>query len=306
MERNDSSLDESLNIGNNNFNSPTSDKNPFSKRSNLNTIYDDIDIDKYLPLVEAELKKWNYSLDNRAYVDVIVGILDKLVEPQKFNKTIFFHILDYADINRDSPILLLDFFRSFFTVYESMKRNRELFALQMNRNTEKIEVLKNAVKMNQNREVILENGLTNNSVVKIKNLTNLPLDNPNLDHKFVFKFGEFTKSLLLQSPEKKVTFSVNSLDILEQPVRLFLEQNGSQIYIDKVNVRDTLDTHSLIEFSHNGVSYKLNLIWINSKVNHYNKKITQLEQNIDDLKENINVLNNCIIHIEGNNLVYLN
>lgn len=73
-------------------------------------IYDDVDIDKYMSIVEVELKKLGYSLENRAFIANIINILDKLIDPKKFNKTIFFHILDFANLNRDSPILILDFF----------------------------------------------------------------------------------------------------------------------------------------------------------------------------------------------------
>lgn len=278
---------------------------PKSKRNSGIIIYDDVDVDKYMAPVEEELKKLGYSIESRAFIDKIINILDKLIQPGKFSKTIFFHILDYANLNRDSHILLYDFFRSFFTVYESMKKNRDSFVNEISKDTQRMDILKSKIIKWQKEEKVLESGLTNNSKIKIHAQVinaeqNADFDNNNAyPLKINFKIDHHHESLDLNSLNRKLSFKVDSMQLIDHPLRFYLKQEGSEIYIDKINPKDILDNPFVYKFSHQGMSFELKFLWMNSKINFYNKEITRLESKIEDDKENIQTLNNCIIHIEG-------
>jgi hypothetical protein len=297
-----SSNAKSIDVANNQFNS----HNPL--RNNVLNLYDDVDIDKYMSIVETELKSLGYSLDNRAFISNIITILDKLIEPKKFNKTIFFHILDYANLNPDSLILLLDFFRSFFVVYESMKKNKTEIVLQINKFQEELNEFRNKLFEIQKEEKILENGLTNNSVLKITavniNIDYLSQKNPQMENslKLKFVFGNLSQEIDSSTLNRKISFNINSLSQLDEILRVFLIINGNELFVDKVNLRDILDTPSIRKYVHDNVQFELNMIWINSKINYYNKEITILEGSIDECKESHDVLINSIIYIEGKRL----
>lgn len=312
---------EKFGTGNNeSFNKSRYSSNSFTFPTRNNTssnmmIYDDIDIDKYMSIVEVELKKLGYSLENRAFIANIINILDKLIDPKKFNKTIFFHILDFANLNRDSPILILDFFRSFFTVYESMKKNREKFAEEILNSTGKIQTTKNKILKFQTEEKVLENGLTNYSSVKIQlliskvetfALNNAPVNNTKPTLYIKFKVGAQIKNIDINSLKRKTSFNVDSMDFIENPLKIYMEVNGREHYIEKINIRDILDQEYFYKFSHQGMTFDLGFLWINSRVNYYNKLVTRLEARIEENKENINVLNNCISHIEETFKKYFN
>ncbi len=106
------------------------------KNSKIHDI--DIDIENCMKNVNKELGLLGYSLESRVYIANIINIMDKLASPMKFNKTLFFHILEYANIDKENNILLNEFFQSFFTVYESMKRNRKLLSDEIKEDQEKL------------------------------------------------------------------------------------------------------------------------------------------------------------------------
>jgi hypothetical protein len=306
MDKFGSSYDDSINRSTNSFSFPTRNRSHNNSKSMM--IYDDVDIDKYMLLVEGELKKLGYSLENRAFIANIINILDKLIEPKKFNKTIFFHILDFASLNRDSPILILDFFRSFFTVYESMKKNREKFAEEILNANGKIQTTKNKILKFQKDEKVLENGLTNYSNIKIQLLVSkvetYSNNNANLANaarptiNIKFKIGNDSQTIDINSLKRKANFIVESMDLIENPLKIFLVLNGKEYYIEKINIRSILDEEFFFKFSHQGMTFDLGFLWINSRVNYYNKLMARSESKIEENKENINVLNNCISHIE--------
>jgi hypothetical protein len=270
-------------------------------------IYEDVDIDKYMNLVEVELKKQELSLENRAFIANIITILDKLIAPEKFNKTIFFHILDFAKLNRDSPILILDFFKSFFTAYESMKKNRERFAQMIIADSQSKENYRNKYFKLQREEKLLQNGLTSNSYIKVK-LLNVTIDQNDFinyknhkGHKFLlrFKYGDEAQNLSTDILNKIIKFKLTSLEQIEAPLRIFLDYDGVEIYVGKINIRDCLESQMTYKFSHQAIIFEISFIWINSKVNYYNKLTTEYESKIEEKKENVHILNNCITHIEG-------
>jgi hypothetical protein len=286
--------------------------NPYNtyahQRNSQINMLENTDTDKYMSIVETELKALGYTLDNRAFIANIITILDKLIEPRKFNKTIFFHILDYANLNHDSLILLLDFFRSFFNVYESMKKNKSEVVLEINKNLEELNEYRKKLITIQREETILENGLTNNSVLKITAL------NINIDYqsarssgtsiaenslKLKFIFGNFTQEIDSSALNRKISFNVNSLSQLEDLLRIFLIVKDKEIFVEKISLRDILDIPANRQFTYENVNFELNMIWINSKINFYNKEIARLETQIADSKESVDVLNNSITYIEG-------
>lgn len=98
--RNDLSGSHSANLQNKTIESQKLNNNSTSK---LAMAYEDVDIDKYMHLVKEELNNIGYTLDKRAFIQNIINILDKLISPNKFNKMIFFHILDYGNLPRIFP-----------------------------------------------------------------------------------------------------------------------------------------------------------------------------------------------------------
>jgi len=278
------------------------------RSSQLNAL-ENADTDNYMSIVETELKALGYTLDNRAFIANIITILDKLIEPKKFNKTIFFHILDYANLNHDSLILLLDFFKSFFAVYESMKKNKTEIVLDINKNLEELNEYRNKMITLQKEETILENGLTNNSAIKITVL-NINIDYqsakssivsiPENSLKLKFTFGNLTQEIDSSELNRKISFNVNSLSQLEDLIRVFLIINDKEIFVEKISLRDILDTPANRQYNYENINFELNMIWINSKINFYNKEIARLETHIADSKESVDVLNNSITYIEGN------
>lgn len=50
-----------------------------SKKNSQQQLHDNVDIDKYMSLVEEELKKINYSLSQRTFIENIINILDRLI-----------------------------------------------------------------------------------------------------------------------------------------------------------------------------------------------------------------------------------
>jgi hypothetical protein len=50
-----------------------------SKAQTKKTMQDDVEIDKYMSLVETELKKIGHSLNQGTFMENIINILDKLI-----------------------------------------------------------------------------------------------------------------------------------------------------------------------------------------------------------------------------------
>jgi hypothetical protein len=274
-------------------------------RTIQNILNEDPEVDKYMSIVETELKALGYTLDNRAFISNIITILDKLVEPKKFNKTIFFHILEYANLNQDSLILLLDFFRSFFNVYESMKKNKSEIVIEITKCQEELNVFRTKMITLQKEEKILENGLTSNSLLKItaKNITidYLAGKNNQLENsiKLKFYYDDYEQEIDSSTLNRKVTFNINSFNQLNENLRIFLVIGQKEIFVEKISPRDILDTPLHKKYDYENIQFELIMIWINSKINYYNKQIAELETKIAENKESVDVLNNSIMHIEG-------
>lgn len=270
--------------------------------NNKNIFYDEVDIDKYMDLVKEELKKIGYSLDKRAFIQNIITILDKLITPNKFNKMIFFHILDFASLPRDSPILLLDFFRSFFTVYESMKINRGKLGQEIMQCTTKMEERNIKKKAQIPKEQVFENGLTNNSKIRIYFNPNDSDVNENLKFKFTLINSDRTSNSFHSEINLSNNFYKSKMKI-EDPeqkllISIFDSNNQTEIQLDEFSIRDVLDHKSIKNYCYRNLNFNFTFIWVNSKIIYYNKEISSLEEQISQSKEAINVLNNSIFHIE--------
>jgi hypothetical protein len=283
-------------------------------KNNSIVIFDDVDVDRYMSSVESELKKFDCSLDKRAFIENIVNILDKLIQPKKFNKTIFFHILNFANLNTDSPILLLDFFRSFFTVYESMKKNREMFREQVLQTNTEIDKARADYLKFKSDEVILENGLTNLSSLEIKQIDNktkqneknklgVNIPNGNLGNrgKVIFKYGNFSQTFFMNN-SKIIEFKVTNPS--ERSVKIFLVQDDKESYIDSVNINDCMNNRIKYNFTQDREYYEFEFLWMESKVTYTNKRILELEEKVEENKHNITLLTNCINHIEGKKNIF--
>ena len=152
-----------------------------------------------------------------------------------------------------------------------------------------------------------QDGLTNNSSIRVK-LINLVVDqNDFLNYKnhkghvikLKFKFGEEAQDLEIDYINKKTRFKLNSMEQIEQPIRIFLDYDGTEIYVGKINVRDTLDQQLSYKFSHQAMIFEVGFLWINSRVQYYNRQSAVFDAKVEDNKENVHILNNCITHIEG-------
>jgi hypothetical protein len=266
------------------------------------------EIDSYYSKINDQLKLFGYSLESRGSIQTVADILDRLSQSNKFNKTIFFHILEFAAIDPDSNILLSDFFRSFFNAYESMKSNRDRISEQLIHNSQIKEVNNNKKLQIQNTETIFENGLTNNSIIKIS-ILNLEFINdndkiPNIKD-IILEFTIFNKSQMISMEQeaRKTDFAINSLNSIDKPLRIFLNHEGNSIFVEKFNIRDLLETPYIYKLVYQGVSCEIKLLWINSKVNYYNKKMISLDEKIAEDNENMIILNNCIYQIEGKKFI---
>ena len=67
-----------------------------------------IDVDYYLSYISSVLEKNSYSLNSRMFMDNLINILDSLNKIDKFNRSIFTHIMEFGHHQRDSIILLYD------------------------------------------------------------------------------------------------------------------------------------------------------------------------------------------------------
>jgi hypothetical protein len=160
--------------------------------------------------------------------------------------------------------------------------------------------LKNKILKIQTEEKVMENGLTNNSKIKIRQISS-DTDNTSYEGNIniKFKFGDKTEVMNCVANNNKINFKLDSLDMLESSLKVFILQGTNEIYIDKVKVRDILDRKFYLKFTHQSKAFNISFIWINSKIIYYNKEVTVLDNKILEDKESINVLNNSIQHIEG-------
>lgn len=79
----------------------------------------------------------------------------------------FEHIVEFGNFTADKPILLRDFFKVFFVVYETMKLNRIELSRDCRTIRDSADLVKEKLNKHYKTEKVFENGLTNNSKLKI-------------------------------------------------------------------------------------------------------------------------------------------
>jgi len=187
-----------------------------------------------------------------------------------------------------------------------MKRNRERLLQEISIYTSKKENILNKKLKMQKDEIVLSNGLTNNSVLKIHTMIveeNIEPDIKLEDLRLEFKIGSLSNSPV--GLNQKIIMRIDSSQLIESPFRIFLIHNNNSIFIDRFQIRSFMEEPYSYSFTYKGINFNIILVWIISKVNYYTKKIVKQDTKIGEAHDNINILNNCISHIEGNyNFIY--
>jgi len=120
-----------------------------------------------------------------------------------FSRVIFFHIIDFSNFSRDSPILLNDFFKSFFKVYETMRINSEILNKNITFLNKKIYNLN--LKLNSLK---LDDKKFNASPDLIIKIINIVTNNKNLVDNFILTISQ--SNTKMEMPFKAInSFSVN-------------------------------------------------------------------------------------------------
>ena len=92
----------------------------------------------------------------------------------------------------------MDFFRSYFQVYESMKINRNIYAKECSNISFEIDNLKNKLILSKSHEQILETGLTNNSKLFFEIIDFKPIENAyRTDTKIIICLDDLNEELEL-------------------------------------------------------------------------------------------------------------
>lgn len=139
-------------------------------------VIEEIDIQNYLNGIKSDLQKVKLDLDSRILIDKLAEALDELCSQNKnsnsssFNRIMLQHVLDFKNLNReaDVPILVSEFFNSYFLCYESMRKNKEMHGKNCLSLTEKISSYKVEVNKEKETETLFDNGQTSNSKLKIE------------------------------------------------------------------------------------------------------------------------------------------
>ena len=119
-----------------------------------------------MKMVDDELIKNGHRLSDSLFISQLSALVDTL-SSNNFNKTLFNHILDFSNLDITKPIKLLDFFRGFFSVYETMKNNCTGKQNENLRLKGKKESLQEKIPSIIKEEKIEANGLSTLSCLKI-------------------------------------------------------------------------------------------------------------------------------------------
>ena len=270
---------------------PQNQTDPSNAPSTLNS-------HKYLNLIENEITKHGHSLNDSLFISSIIQLLDQLSSTETFNKTLFTHILSFANFDTDKPIKLSDFFKAYFTVYENMKANRDKSALE-NINTQKqIEQLNTQLINVKSNEIVNNDGITSNSSVQVIFKTLKQNDNNTESTKIksiYIKVGVSDKIVFdINVAYSKKAISIPSINMLEYPIEVYVLTQTQEKLIEKINIKNLLET----PIKRNYTYFEMNFIWINSMVSFIEKKIALFNKDIQVNKDNITVLNTGINHLE--------
>ncbi len=303
---NNNNINNNNNNNNNNKNNDNVNKNPFNNYINnsnnnilnsLNQSNNTPESESYMNLVENELIKYGHTLKDSLFISQIIIILDKLSEPNTFNKTLFTHILNFSEFDTSQPINLLNFFKAYFQVYNTMKENRDKLAFESIQLTKEVDNTKNQILQYQANEIIREDGTTNNSSLNIifKGMNN------NED-----KSGIRIKEIHLNFNDQKIPFDVTnpyitkeikiySMNELEKNIEIYIKTDLEDKLVDTINPKSLLENNLIRNYKY----FEMSFLWINSLVSYLNKKINKIEYAINLSKNNIAVLNTSINQMES-------
>jgi hypothetical protein len=271
------------------------------KLTSLKTMEAVMDIDEYLKYLEKEIKP--DILNSRKTINEIIKLLDeKLTNLNKtFNRTLFMHILEFSGLKSTNEILLSDFFRSYFQVYESMRINHEKFGNECIRLSNELDKLKAKLSKEKAQEKILESGLTTNSTVMFDLKSIKPLGiNQYLDTKLRVELNSNSQELDLNEINLKRVVRMPMERLNSKLIVTILQLQADKktlntIPLEVINVREIHErtctrTYQIANFG----EFSINYIWINSRVNYINNSSNELEIKKEDCQFNFELLDKSI------------
>ena len=256
--------------------------------------------DKYMNLVENEIKRYGHNLNDSLFMGSIINILDGLSSPNTFNKTLFIHILDFAKFDKEKPIKLLDFFHAYFTVYSTMRENRDKLAFENIETKRQIDILKNSLPQIQTSEIIKEDGLTSNSSLQIifksrKSKSDKGTDPINRIKNVKISFGILPPfNFSINETYIKKSIPIPNISHLDFPLYVSVITDIGEKRLDTLNVKELLDSPTTRDYEF----FELSFLWINSLVSFINQKISLYEKDVKTSKDNIFILNTSINQME--------
>ncbi len=253
--------------------------------------------ESYMNLIENELQKYGHKLNDSLFISQIIIILDQLSEPNSFNKTLFNHIIDFSKFDVNQPIKLLDFFKSYFQVYNTMKENRDKIAYENIQLMKEIEKTKIEINQNQINEIIREDGTTNNSKINFtfKGI-NSNEDKSGIRIKEIHvNYGDTKLSFDICNPYSLKEVKIYSMTQLENNIQVYIKTDLEDKLIDTINPKTLLEN----QLTRNYKYFEMSYLWINSLVNYLNRKIIKIEYVINTSKDNISMLNTSINQMEN-------
>ena len=260
--------------------------------------YNEYGIDKYMKMVEGDLKKTGHKLSDSLFISPLSNLIDSLSAPNNFNKTLFNHILEFSNLDINKPIKLLDFFRGFFSVYETMLDNVKGKNNENSVLISKKRALQTKVRECQKEEVIHENGLGSQSSLKI--LVKLPYEKKNNCPPTVFSFffpSEPRKQFEINTGDSidvihKLSIPLDNMKIINDGVDIIV--NGSE-KIESLSIPNLQDEPKKVQYQ----DFTIKILWINSKISFMQKQINDIDRLIQENTESISVMNTSIKQLEN-------
>lgn len=291
-----------------------SDDNIRNKIESLGTTKDQIpgvDVEYYL----NELEKYidSQALQTKKPLDAIIVILDKLQGNGKvdhsnfFNRVIFNHLMEFGNYNREIPVETREFFKTYFTAYESMRMNRTLISGDITYLTQQVDKLKkklNSLKAKQ--ETFDQTGLSNVSKLKfdIAELKFAQNYQKNEKLKLLIEFDGEKQEIELEIENLRKIYKLKVKNLSKKvSVKLMkynsLDENWSTIPLERLILKDLDEKAVCKEYSfENFGDVSINFIWINSKIGFINKNLAQVENSIFNNQINLEHLDKSMKYLE--------